>query len=445
MSHLVPYTGDSNSEPWNQALQLEDLQLNASIPRSISNVEVLKTVDVLLAKWTNLDVPTRDFAESRTATGKTVWSKGGVEKATGSEHLGRNAERSDVKRTKANKQQPQELLRTKKAQLLNEKEIDDGNRESKSEDDASTQTDGVAERIGKERVGDNVTATENVQRFDSVEDYNSDDEINDESESEAISTSRLPLRETKARFAKNSPERRKEGIGVETTSDVSGTNNAPPTTSYTYPSVYQPSAAGPHAGYAQTVASHSQTYTSGPQIGHAPTIPSQIHPPDRMVPYGFGPQTQNPIPTLSWEGTYQTPRPYTMPIPSPPPPPEPIHSKTVDGKEVLARVEEMLLKNKEENISREKAGLAQIDAANAARERTYRKEMEAAVSRANMNAERVIAESAAKAQKEAEIKESDMENAVIHFKDAVGRRFIFPFKLCRTWRVGVGFLSCYKR
>ena len=132
-------------------------------------------------------------------------------------------------------------------------------------------------------------------------------------------------------------------------------------------------------------------------------------------------------------------------MPRPPPPQEHIHSKTFDGKELLARVEEMLLKNKEENISREKAGLAQIAAANAARERMHRKEMEAATLRADMNAERAMVESVTRAQKEAETKESDMENAVIHFKDAVGRKFIFPLKLCRTWRVGARSLSCYNR
>ena len=464
MSHLVPYTNDSKSEPRNQALQLEDVQLNPSIPRSISNVEVLKTVNVLLAKWTNLDVSAEDLA----AAGKTGRSEREVEKATGTGRLGRDAESSGVKRTKANKEQPRELLRTKKTQPPSVQGIDDGNRESKSEDDASTKTNGVAESIRKERVGDNATDTEDVQAFDSIVANASGDEVSNKSAWEAISTGRLSHQETKARFAKNRLERRKKSIELETPSRVSSTTNAPPTTSYTYPSVSQPSALSPQAGHAQTIASHSQTYTASPQIEYAQKVASDSHPPDHTVPYGLVPQPQDPIPTSSWGNSYQTTSPYSMPMSRPPPPQEPPHSKTLDGKEILAHVQEMLLKNKEENISREKAGLAQIAVVNAAREKTYRKEMEAAVLRANMNAERVIAESAARVQMEAEIKKSDMENAervvaelaarvqkeaeikkpnmenaVIHFIDAVGRRFIFPFKLCRTWPVGAGSLSCY--
>lgn len=443
MSHLVPYTNDSKSEPRNQALQLEDVQLSPSVPRSISNIEVLKTVNVLLAKWTNLDVSVEDLAASRTAAGKTGRSKREVGKATSTGRLGRDAESSIIKKTKTNKDQPREMLRTKKAQPLSVEGIDNGNRENKSEDDASTQTDRVAKSTRKERVGDNATDTENIQSLDYIMAGASGAEVSDESAWEPISTSRLARRETKARFAENRLERRQEDTGLETPSDVSSTNNAPPTASHTYPSVSQPSALSPQAGHAQTIASHSQTYTAGPQIEYEQKAASENLPPDHTIPYGLVPQPQYPLPPSSWGNSYQITSPHSMLMSEPPPPKEPPPSKTLNGKEILARVQEMLLKNKEENISREQAGLAQIGAANAAREKAYRKEMEAAVLRANMNAERVIAESIARVQKEAEIKESSMENAVIHFKDAVGRRFIFPFKLCRTWRVGAGSLSCY--
>ncbi|KAF7507383.1 hypothetical protein GJ744_010700 [Endocarpon pusillum] len=411
MSHLVPYTNDSKSGPQNQALQLGAVQLSPSIPRSISNIEVLKTVNVLLAKWTTLDVSAEDLSESRTATGKTGRSKRDVEKATGTRRpalarrLGRDAESSGIKKTKANKEQPREMLRTKKTQPLSVKGIDNGNRESKAEDDASTQTDGVAESIRKERVGDNATDTDDVQAFDSIIADASGDEASDDNVRVVIS---------------NGPP-----------SDISSPKYAPSSASYVYPPVSQPY---PQAGHTETIASHRQAYTAGPQIEYAQKVTSDSHPPDHTVPYGLVPQAQAPIPTSSWGNSYQIPSPYSMPMFGPPPPKAPPPSKTLNGKEIMARVQEMLLKNKEENISREKAGLAQIAAANAAREKTYRKEMEAAVLRANMNAERVIAESIARVQKEAEIKEFDMEHGVIHFKDAVGRRFIFPFKRCRTWR-----------
>ncbi|GAB1191479.1 hypothetical protein APSETT444_000658 [Aspergillus pseudonomiae] len=158
---------------------------------------------------------------------------------------------------------------------------------------------------------------------------------------------------------------------------------------------------------------------------------------------------------------------------SPPPPPT-----DTSKDEAIARLEKLILEERTEREAREQreaarqAALEQEAAEQAAREERAAHEMrivEEAATRARAEAEQKAAEEAAKAKKEAEeaaaaaaaeaaAAATEAANAAaaeaiaaaraaasdkpppekkkpIKFKDAVGRKFSFPFDLCCTWQV----------
>lgn len=126
--------------------------------------------------------------------------------------------------------------------------------------------------------------------------------------------------------------------------------------------------------------------------------------------------------------------------------------------EAIARLEKLILDERTERENKEAARQAAIEreaAEKAAREQQLahdRKIAEEAAALARADAEKKAAEDAAKAKEEAEkAAAAEAANAAaeasnkpapekkkpIKFKDAVGRKFSFPFELCSTWQVGV--------
>ena len=126
---------------------------------------------------------------------------------------------------------------------------------------------------------------------------------------------------------------------------------------------------------------------------------------------GTLPPFNPPVPPYYYPG-YQTMPPA---VPAAPPAPEP-----VDHSEQFERLEKLILDHQEQQAAKEAVELkrkAEEDAKNAAREK-YMSERERAVK---------DAEDAAKRGPDTK--------QVLKLKDAIGRKFVFPFHQCRTWEV----------
>ncbi|KAM3414664.1 hypothetical protein BST61_g9822 [Cercospora zeina] len=106
----------------------------------------------------------------------------------------------------------------------------------------------------------------------------------------------------------------------------------------------------------------------------------------------------------------------------------------------IAALKELIKKHEEERVAREKAWIAEPAAKKA------KEEHEAAVKKAKEEHEAKLAE-AEKAKEEAEKAKKALEDeaaknkptpdslkAPIRFKDAVGRKFSFPWAICKTWK-----------
>lgn len=121
--------------------------------------------------------------------------------------------------------------------------------------------------------------------------------------------------------------------------------------------------------------------------------------------------------------------------------------KTTDA-DKIEKLEKLILKQKEEQVEKEKAAAekAAAEAAAAALVEATKKAREEAEKEAADKAkaakeghEKELAEAkaaaeAAKAEAEA-LKPKEEKHAPIRFKDAVGRKFNFPFHMCKTWKV----------
>jgi chemotaxis protein histidine kinase CheA len=161
------------------------------------------------------------------------------------------------------------------------------------------------------------------------------------------------------------------------------------------------------------------------------------------------------------------PMPWGYPPPSTHSSPPPQEEKKDDG---LADLKELIKKQEEARIAWQKEMIAQkeADAAEAAakkakeeEEKKKKEEIAAASKKAKEDAEKKAEEAAKKAKEEhekklkeveeakaeAEKKQKELEEAntkltpapdstkaPIRFKDAVGRKFSFPFHLCKTWK-----------
>ncbi|CEJ57536.1 hypothetical protein PMG11_06226 [Penicillium brasilianum] len=192
-----------------------------------------------------------------------------------------------------------------------------------------------------------------------------------------------------------------------------------------------------------------------------PQVPPQSHPPEAAA---------SPAPA---------PAPTPAPAPAPAPEPAPAPAPAVDAAkdEAIARLEKLIMDERTEREAKEAARLAAIEreaAEKAAREQQLahdRKIAEEAAFLARADAEKRAAEAAAAAKDEAEkvaaaaaseaaaaataaanaaatAAAAEAANAVaeaakkpppekkkpIKFKDAVGRKFSFPFELCATWQ-----------
>ncbi|KAF7620123.1 hypothetical protein F9C07_1428193 [Aspergillus flavus] len=222
---------------------------------------------------------------------------------------------------------------------------------------------------------------------------------------------------------------------------------------------------------ARSLSSHGPSPYGGPPLGPhdlVPYGPGGYYPfrePYGMVPGMIHPSYFNPYPRV--------PSPSQVESTGSPPPPPTDTSKD----EAIARLEKLILEERTEREAREQreaarqAAMEQEAAEQAAREERAAHEMrivEEAAARAREEAEQKAAEEAAKAKKEAEeaaaaaaaeaaAAATEAANAAaaeaiaaaraaasdkpppekkkpIKFKDAVGRKFSFPFDLCCTWQ-----------
>jgi hypothetical protein len=151
------------------------------------------------------------------------------------------------------------------------------------------------------------------------------------------------------------------------------------------------------------------------------------------------------------------PQPYFPlypPVPSPTKvessSPVPLHADAAKD-EAIARLEKLILDERTERETREaerEAAAARAKAEKAAQEERLahdQKIAEQAAALARADAEKKAAEDAAKVKEEADKAAASAAEAAkkppaekkkpIKFKDAIGRKFSFPFELCATWQV----------
>ena len=189
-----------------------------------------------------------------------------------------------------------------------------------------------------------------------------------------------------------------------------------------------------------------------PATGYFPY--PQSYPVPTPVPTPVYPQyTVYTTPPAPPQAAPEKPAPAQTSEPTPPPP-----SETPKHDEQFARLEKILLDERQDREAREAAAkqAAEEAAAKAAADKQRAEEIAAASSAAaaaaTKEAEAKAAEDAAKAKEAAD---AEREKAVadaapppppppppeekkkpIKFKDAVGRKFQFPWHLCNTWLVG---------
>lgn len=228
---------------------------------------------------------------------------------------------------------------------------------------------------------------------------------------------------------------------------------------------------GPHGyfpppAHVNPLAPHASHYSNQELMHHPPAsgfFPyPQSHPIAAPAPtpiytqyvpiYTSPPPAPAPAPA-STPAPAPTPAPTPAPVqPTPPPPAE-----TPKDDERFARLEQILIDERTDREAREAAAkkAAEEAAAKAEAERLKAEEIAAASSAAaaaaKKEAEEIAAKDAAEAKKEAEAaKDKAVADATpapaappppeerkkpLKFKDAVGRKFQFPFHLCNTWMV----------
>jgi Membrane protein involved in colicin uptake len=224
---------------------------------------------------------------------------------------------------------------------------------------------------------------------------------------------------------------------------------------------------------------HSQPHMHpmGPH-GHSPYAGSPFH--HEMMPYAPNAYynyrdpyslVQGMVPHSYFPSYPQVPSPPQPEVASPPastPAPAPAPPPADAAKdEAIARLEKLILDDRTEREAKEAARMAAIEreaaeaAAKAQQLAHDRKIAEEAAMLARADAEKKAAEDAAKAKEEAEKaataaaseaaataqataaaaaaeasgKPAPEKKKPIKFKDAVGRKFSFPFELCSTWQV----------
>jgi hypothetical protein len=207
-------------------------------------------------------------------------------------------------------------------------------------------------------------------------------------------------------------------------------------------------------GYPGAPAGPTPSYFA-PQHTMTPHGGAPYSPPGGYYPYA--PQSF-PVP----QGMPPQPMFHPYPVYSPPPvvntPPPSSDTSKDDDK--FARLEKLLLDQKEEQVAKEMAvekaaaDKAAKDAAEAEKAKEIKAASDSAAKEAKEQADQEHKEAAEKAEKAAKeaaekaAKEAEAAEAAkpppapkekqkpIKFKDAVGRKFSFPFHLCSTWSVG---------
>ncbi|KAJ5818277.1 hypothetical protein N7474_003868 [Penicillium riverlandense] len=169
--------------------------------------------------------------------------------------------------------------------------------------------------------------------------------------------------------------------------------------------------------------------------------------PQDLMPYGapnhYYRDPFSMVPHQSYFSLYpQVPTPTKAELSSPAP-----HPVDVSKDEAIARLEKLILDDRTEREARE-AAIARAQAEKAAQEERLahdQKIAEQAAFLARADAEKRAAEDAAKLKEEAEKAAASAASTAakkppaekkkpIKFKDAVGRKFSFPFELCATWQ-----------
>ena len=248
-----------------------------------------------------------------------------------------------------------------------------------------------------------------------------------------------------------------------------------------------------HPAAASTPSYYGQGHHIAPSMNHplsphggAPYGQDMMHPPPNAGYFPFNAQAYQIPVTMpqhmypAYPPVYTSPPP-TMPTPSiqtPPPLSAPIESSKEKEKlaerlaaerasaekaaeEKFSRLEKIIMDERADREAREAAAkkLAEEQAAQAAADKAKSEEIAAAAgaaaAAATAEAEKKAAEELAKAKTAAEEEKKAAEEAVlatfpapppppderkkpIKFKDAVGRKFSFPFHLCNTWMVSHG-------
>lgn len=215
-----------------------------------------------------------------------------------------------------------------------------------------------------------------------------------------------------------------------------------------------------------------------------PSSEMMAYQPAMMPQYGFGmPAGYPPYPTMGWHpaSAGSSPPPQDKEKDKPAIDIEALkalvaerHKEEKKDKDVkadeIAALKQLIKKHEEERAAREKAWIAEKEAEAAARaaekaraeeEKKRKQELDDAKKKAKEDAERKAEEAAKKAQEEHEKKLAEAEKAKadtekakkeleeqiektkptpdslkppIRFKDAVGRKFSFPWHICKTWK-----------
>jgi hypothetical protein len=438
MSNLVPYAQSSAAEPWKPTLRLEGRKTDADYPKGETRIEILKTVNVLLAKWTTLQVPTPDLIGAIAANRKTEKSAKKPRKVNIEIALDGKEVHSDVEEAGPSKDRRRPGWKsTKKASETAPARRSDRATEELSDDGSSIGPSQSASINGRsststshkpdivEGVGRHNATISDLSREERPSNplgtNNIDDRTGDEHDGktdlsdDGISPMRTTSRQANGGQDSASSEENWTPARPETDSDDSSTPSDLNGSNYGYPPPMP-------------------SYMGGPQAGYAQTLPSQSHPQSQMVvPYGQMPPPHNPFAPSPYGLPYPSANLYT-PVSGPAPPGESTQSradKDMDQDARLKRMEEGILKEKEERrelLLREKEKRlemlireqeerraleeAQAAAARAASEREAKfRKAEEDVARAKMMAERLAAEAAAKTKEEAEAKAKEEAEA----------------------------------
>jgi hypothetical protein len=511
IGHLVPYATRPNAQPWNQQLLLDNPQHDPSNPKNEASVEVLNTVNLLLAKWTTLNIRNEDRAGTATRDTNTERAKKSGAEKTGNRSFHGKIVPVGVKETTAGEEQHR-----KERILENDAPLSPGStsnvikREYAGElPDVSPSTNpsrsaegprpdisyptmpGYIETTFNSRhqadsnqaqdgqAPDQITTAATVD--DKIEIGNGmggrsivsdDDRSEDKSKSKddyAHSEKPYPTELDSTPYVSSNDSGSGDSYNYLPAEPVSQRSSPRNSRARNMPERPAP-VSTPSVGPADTEfrpfhydPRRMHSFGHGPQPGFAQTVIDPGSSANYMVPYGPMPPSQNPYVPPPFAQPYPGVSPYGVHIPAPPVSPssdtaKAAERKTVEGRdqdEALKRLEAMIMREREERAKRaaEEAQIA-AEKAKAEREAVLREAKEEAA-RAKMEIKRLEAEATARAKHEAEVaakakyeaeaaarakreeeaKSAAKESGSIKFKDAIGRRYTFPLKLCRTWDV----------